>query len=187
MRWFVEIRFPKLWMPVALYLPLAAILAGFSLAMDPRPAWEIISLIALGLFSWTLIEYFLHRFVFHAVKLKEPWDQLASAFHLSHHHAVVTGEPDVVITRPAGSLPFAILFFFLFALLSWSFSAAALIETGVFVGYLLYEATHYGAHHFHPRHRFLRYLKNYHLQHHFRDSSRSFGVTSPIWDRIFKT
>ena len=187
MQWFLEIRFPRLWMPFALYLPLAAILITVSLSVHPRPAWETLSLLAIGLFSWTLIEYFLHRFVFHELTLKSPWNQLSSAFHLSHHEAVVTGEPDIVITRPAGSLPFALLFFFLFSLLCWSFSEAALVESGIFFGYLGYEAAHYGAHHFQPRHRLTRYLKNYHLQHHLRFPNRHFGVTSPLWDRVFGT
>ena len=185
--WFVEIRFPRLWMPVALYVPLGAGLMALSLHFRPRPIRETLALFGIGLFAWTLIEYFLHRFVFHELRLRPPWNLLTSAFHLSHHEAVVAREPDIVITRPAGSLPFAILFYFLFALLSWSYSAAALIEAGVFAGYLLYEACHYGAHHFQPRHRIVKYLKNYHLQHHFRCPNRRFGVTTPLWDLIFQT
>src|SRR5262250_26520 len=133
---FVQFPFPKLWMPAALYIPLGLILSALSLYVHPRPLGETLMFFGLGLISWTLIEYSLHRFVFHGIEPKGLWGTLTSEFHLSHHEAVLTHSPDLVITRPAGSLPFAILFYFLFALLTWSFSAAALIQTGVFIGYL---------------------------------------------------
>jgi sterol desaturase/sphingolipid hydroxylase (fatty acid hydroxylase superfamily) len=183
---FAEIRFPRLWMPAALYIPLGLLLSGLSFYFHPRSVKEIPALFVIGLFSWTLIEYFLHRFIFHGIKT-EPWKSLTAVFHLSHHEAVAAHGPDLVITRPAGSLPFAILFYFLFALLSLSFSAAALIETGVFAGYLFYECVHYSVHHFQPKSRLGQLLRNYHLQHHLVCPDRRFGVTSPLWDRVFGT
>jgi len=184
---FVEIRFPHLWMPVALYATLGAFLVALSLSVHPRSLAEILALFSIGVISWTLIEYALHRFAFHGLNPNHPLGRIASAFHLSHHEAVAAKEPDIVITRPAGSLPFALLFYFVFALLSLSFSKAALLEAGAFFGYLLYEGVHYGAHHFQAHNRLTRYWKNYHLQHHFRHPKGCFGVTSPVWDWVFRT
>ncbi|MCB1214914.1 MAG: sterol desaturase family protein, partial [Deltaproteobacteria bacterium] len=158
---FIEIRFPKLWMPMALYIPLGTLMAFVSLSSYPRSMGEVLGLFAMGILIWTLIEYILHRFLFHEIKLKDPWKNLISAFHLSHHQAVAVQEPDVVITRPAGSLPFAIVFYFLFALMTWSFSAAALIEVGIFAGYLAYVLFYFCAHHFSPKTRWGKFLKNY--------------------------
>jgi sterol desaturase/sphingolipid hydroxylase (fatty acid hydroxylase superfamily) len=30
-------------------------------------------------------------------------------------------------------------------------------------------------------------MKRSHMKHHYKDSSRGFGVTSPLWDYIFNT
>ena len=30
-------------------------------------------------------------------------------------------------------------------------------------------------------------VRRYHYRHHFQQSSRGFGVTSPLWDRVFRT
>jgi len=181
----INLPFPRLWMPIALYVSLGLILSGISLHLHPRSPGEVAALLLSGVFAWTLIEYGLHRFVFHLKTEREPWKVLTSGFHMSHHHAIARGETDFVITRPAGSLPFAIVFYLLFSLLLWSFSAAALLMTGVFVGYLLYEYAHYAAHRFQPSGRFAKFLKNYHLQHHFMEGEGKYGVTSPVWDKIF--
>ncbi len=183
----ISFPFPRLWMPVALYIPLGLLISAASLLVHPRSVNETLILFGVGVFAWTLIEYILHRFVFHWITDKEPWRMLSSGFHMSHHHAVENHEPDIVITRPAGSLPFALLFYLLFSLLTLSFSAAALIMTGVFVGYLFYESAHYSAHHFYPKGTLGKSLKHYHLQHHLKNPTRQFGVTSPLWDFIFRT
>jgi sterol desaturase/sphingolipid hydroxylase (fatty acid hydroxylase superfamily) len=33
----------------------------------------------------------------------------------------------------------------------------------------------------------LKYLKRYHLQHHYKTPQQRFGVTSPLWDVLFGT
>lgn len=184
---FIEVRFPRLWMPMALYVPLGILITLISLSSHPRALGEVMGFIVIGIVSWTLIEYVLHRFVFHESKLKEPWRNLTSAFHLSHHQAVAVHEADIVITRPAGSVPFAIFFYFLFSLVTWSFSAGALIEVGAFIGYLAYEGVHYGVHHFTPKTQLGQFLKTYHFQHHLHCPKSRFGVTSPFWDVVFGT
>jgi sterol desaturase/sphingolipid hydroxylase (fatty acid hydroxylase superfamily) len=47
---------------------------------------------------------------------------------------------------------------------------------------------HYAIHH---AKRFdaplLRRIRQHHLAHHFRDTRRGFGVSSPFWDRVFRS
>jgi sterol desaturase/sphingolipid hydroxylase (fatty acid hydroxylase superfamily) len=47
---------------------------------------------------------------------------------------------------------------------------------------------HYSVHFF-PRvqHPVFRKLRRHHMNHHFRDAHNGFGVSSPLWDRIFRT
>jgi sterol desaturase/sphingolipid hydroxylase (fatty acid hydroxylase superfamily) len=55
------------------------------------------------------------------------------------------------------------------------------------VGYLCYDYIHYASHHFPMKGGLARYLKKFHLQHHFRHERAKYGVSSPLWDIIFRT
>jgi len=46
---------------------------------------------------------------------------------------------------------------------------------------------HYATHHFAMRDGYLKYIKRYHMQHHYKTPTKRFGVTSPIWDSVFNT
>ena len=37
------------------------------------------------------------------------------------------------------------------------------------------------------RHPALKFLKHYHMRHHFSDDAGRYGVSSPLWDLIFRT
>ena len=57
---------------------------------------------------------------------------------------------------------------------------------GFLFGYLLYGSMHYAIHAFAPP-RFLKALwRNHHL-HHYKEPEKGFGVSSVLWDHIFRT
>jgi sterol desaturase/sphingolipid hydroxylase (fatty acid hydroxylase superfamily) len=58
---------------------------------------------------------------------------------------------------------------------------------GFAAGYVAYDMTHYYLHHFHPRSAYIKRLKRHHMDHHFKDHSRLFGVSSRLWDFVFRT
>ena len=178
-------RFSHPWMAMAVFIPLAILLSGLALQDPEVTPLKFMVLFAGGLLSWTLIEYFLHRLVFHWTDVKEPWKSLASGLHRAHHASAKAA--DLIIAPPVASLGFAILIYLLFALVTQSVTVAAVLETGVFAGYLVYEWVHFMSHRFYPRTKAGKYLRKYHLQHHFRDEDRQFGVTSPFWDIVFGT
>ncbi len=182
---FLVRRFSHPWMPMALFIPLGALIVFLSLYYHPRSLVSTAVLIGVGALSWTLIEYLLHRHIFHLTRIKQPWRELASGMHLAHHKTADT--EDLILAPPISSLFFGTLVYFSFVLLTWSFSASALLEAGVFLGYLAYEWAHFSAHRFKPKGRVGKYLKHYHLHHHFKEPHRHFGVTSPLWDYVFQT
>jgi dihydroceramide fatty acyl 2-hydroxylase len=47
--------------------------------------------------------------------------------------------------------------------------------------------THYYLHHFKPRTRFGRLMRELHMRHHFQDDTRGFGISAPFWDYVFGT
>jgi sterol desaturase/sphingolipid hydroxylase (fatty acid hydroxylase superfamily) len=62
------------------------------------------------------------------------------------------------------------------------------ILTGIMIGLTCYDALHYWMHFgwrtdFQP----LLKLQRSHLKHHYKDSSRGFGVSNTFWDHIFGT
>ena len=59
--------------------------------------------------------------------------------------------------------------------------------SGLLVGYLGYDLGHMAWHHAACRRGVLRYLKRYHLAHHFRDQDSRFGVSQPLWDWVFRS
>ena len=56
---------PVIWLPVVVWCISMSVSMGCSFP-------EIVSLVALGIFIWTFIEYCLHRFLFH-MKTKSYW------------------------------------------------------------------------------------------------------------------
>lgn len=143
----------------------------------------------LGLFIWTFSEYILHRFVFH-FKPKNSWqEKIAFLFHGIHH-----AQPKVktrLVMPPAVSIPMALIFFGLFYLLfdilltagQWMYPSFA----GFLTGYIIYDLMHYATHHFPMRKGIWKKLKQLHMRHHYKHPDQLFGVSSPVWDYVFKT
>ena len=61
--------------------------------------------------------------------------------------------------------------------------------SGTVTGYIAYDWIHYYTHHFSPKNRVGRWLKRYHLLHHFDEhhGTKRFGVSNPLWDLVFGT
>ncbi|MCM2322727.1 MAG: sterol desaturase family protein, partial [Oligoflexia bacterium] len=47
--------------------------------------------------------------------------------------------------------------------------------------------THFAVHHFTPRTRYGKMLKQHHMLHHYVDPEARWGVSSPFWDYVFGT
>jgi len=185
---FLIKRFRNPWMAMALWLPLMAVLLFFSLKNSGISTGGALFYLSLGLAAWTLVEYFLHRYVFHWVDESPKWkalSEIASGLHMAHHNS--TSQEDLIVAPPAISLIFATLLYGIFLAATRSLAAAALMSAGLIIGYVLYEWAHYGAHRFLPSSRLGKYLRKYHLQHHHKCPNRQFGVTTPLWDFVFGT
>jgi sterol desaturase/sphingolipid hydroxylase (fatty acid hydroxylase superfamily) len=84
------------------------------------------------------------------------------------------------------SVPLAVLFYtvFMFAL---GRPVGEPAFAGFVVGYLFYDGTHYYVHHFVPTTRWGKLLRRHHMTHHFADHDGGFGVSSPLWDLVFRS
>jgi sterol desaturase/sphingolipid hydroxylase (fatty acid hydroxylase superfamily) len=174
-----------IWLPIAVYFLVTAVL---ELAVGT--SWVYIPAgFLLGMFIWTLTEYTVHRFLFH-YHAKTP--ELERIFFLFHgvHHAQPQCKTRLVMP-PVVSIPMALVFYGLFYLVFGVVLAApqwvAPLFSGFVTGYLIYDMTHYATHHFPMRSGYLKYLKRYHMQHHFKTPNQRYGVSSPLWDMVFGT
>ena len=51
----------------------------------------------------------------------------------------------------------------------------------------MYDSIHYAVHHVSLRGPVLLFLKKQQLRHHYQDSTKDFGVSSPLWDFVMGT
>lgn len=141
--------------------------------------------ISLGIFSWTLIEYALHRFIFHYSAHSAFGRKLVYAAHLSHHEN--PRAPNRLFSSLILSLPISMGYMLLARIVTGSWHVAVYMFAGLAAGYFCYEWLHFQAHHRRPRLRLFRYLRTYHLLHHYQTPEHRFGVTTPLLDVIFGT
>ena len=157
---------------------------GISSVASGAPAASTVSaLLFVGLLSWGLNEYVVHRFVLHrnAHKGSLPGNQT----HLRHH--ANPQDLERLHVTLLESVPVSTAYALLMWVLLGSWQAMAFAYIGFHIGYFFYEWLDYQAHHGNPRSRLIRYLKKYHLQHHHVDANRRYGVTSPLFDLLFGT
>jgi len=144
---------------------------------------NFVALFALGLFIWTFVEYIMHRFVFHYMPADKPWAQrLHFIFHGVHHD--YPSDAKRLVLPPSVSIPLATLFYFLFnAILPANYIFG--FFPGFILGYLFYDISHYAIHHFNFKGNIWKKIKQHHMLHHYQDPGKGYGVSSPLWDKIF--
>jgi sterol desaturase/sphingolipid hydroxylase (fatty acid hydroxylase superfamily) len=168
--------------PPLIFLPAVVIL--FLVGAPDLPALETVGLVAAGWLFWTLMEYWIHRLVFHF----EPESGLGARFHWIIHgvHHDHPNDPLRLVMPPSVSVPLAAAFVAGFFLL-FGTAAGSVFASGFLLGYLVYDMTHYYLHHFRPKSRFARVMRELHMRHHFQDDTRGFGISAPFWDYVFGT
>lgn len=166
----------------SMYLPVAAFMLYYGAAYHGFSTTRIVLLFLGGLVAWTLTEYILHRFVFHFVSENPRAKRIIYTMHGVHHE--YPRDRERLFMPPVPSIIAASLIFSIFYLiLGWHVLA---FFPGFLIGYLSYGSMHYAIHAFTPP-RFLKALwRNHHL-HHYKYPELGFGVSSVLWDHIFRT
>lgn len=134
----------------------------------------------VGVAGWTLLEYLLHRFVFHGKFSRWP-----GAREHRQHHVLVDYFAPWSQKAIAAIAAIAILLPLLALMVGVHKGFACTL--GFISMYLLYEFLHRRAHTHPPRSSYGRWLRRNHFAHHFVDPRRAQGVTTPIWDVVFGT
>jgi 4-hydroxysphinganine ceramide fatty acyl 2-hydroxylase len=166
----------------SMYLPLIVFLLYYGNVYQSLSISREILLFASGMLVWTLMEYILHRFVFHFVSENPRLKVVIYKMHGVHHE--YPRDRERLFMPPVPSIIVATLFFSLqYLIMGWNVLA---FFPGFLFGYLMYGSMHYAIHAFTPP-SFLKALwRNHHL-HHYKYPQKGFGVSSVIWDHIFGT
>jgi len=167
-----------IWIPVVSYLMYTTI-------AETELGWVNIGFYFLtGLLFWTLTEYGMHRYVFHHQAKTPVGKYLVFLFHGIHHDD--PQDPSRLVMPPVISLTLGPAFYFLF-LMAFGPVNGVPFFSGFMVGYLVYDYIHFAVHHFRPRTAWGHTRKDHHMKHHFMADKAKWGVSSSLWDRIFKT
>ena len=164
---------PLIWIPVALWAEWNGIRQGVPVSVVPV-------CIAVGLLMWTMLEYHLHRFLFHWRTTTYWTNTLHYLLHGCHHkhpqdrYRLVM--PPVLFFLL--STPILLVFRFVFPdYLVWT------VYGGAIIGYVMYDMTHYWVHFGKLSQVEVAYkLRRHHMAHHFRNWNAGFGITSTLWD-----
>ncbi len=169
--------------PLIIYLPLMGYMLYVSVAQRALSLGVAAVLFAAGIVIWSLVEYTMHRWIFHY----EPRSKLGKHLHFMLHgvHHDYPNDASRLVMPPIVSGPLAVVFYGIFALLFGRLAPAAF--AGLLAGYLFYDTLHYATHHFSMKRGLWLWLKKYHMRHHYQDDHVGFGVTSPLWDLVFGT
>lgn len=131
--------------------------------------------VVAGFLLWTLMEYFLHRWVLHG------W-QKAAREHAKHHR-----DTQALIATPIFIIPLLAVLIFAGLAFATTIDDAALFVFGLYAGYNYFVIVHH-MQHFHPEvlarsPLFERNLRLHELHH--RHPNTHFGISCSLWDRAF--
>jgi sterol desaturase/sphingolipid hydroxylase (fatty acid hydroxylase superfamily) len=149
-----------------------------------RTVLECAGLIFVGYLIWTLIEYLLHRNVFH-MSAERPEDKLRAFLTHGYHHDFPDDRMRLVAPPVMSWVPTAIIVAGLYLIFGPNYFGP--VAAGTAAGYVAYDWIHFYTHHARPTSRVGKFLRRYHMVHHYKDSEANFGISSPLWDYVFGT
>jgi dihydroceramide fatty acyl 2-hydroxylase len=142
---------------------------------------SILLLVLLGIVIWQGIEYSLHRFLFHLHPTTPTGIFLHFLVHGCHHKYPMDVERLVFPPIPASWIVFIV--YSVVNLIAPTPATAAAVFGGIMLGYVAYDCMHYWMH----RGSLNGFLKVAHMRHHYLDSSRGYGISSPLFDFLLGT
>jgi sterol desaturase/sphingolipid hydroxylase (fatty acid hydroxylase superfamily) len=145
---------------------------------------------AAGAAVWTLMEYFVHRFVLHGRfpdgdnVYRRFTHKYFDPLHWEHHARPWDGN------HVNGTLKDTLHFAILFAVVAFPFPLATgpQLVAGLLFAYVCEEWVHHSVHFYRFENRYFRYIRRHHLYHHSpKGMEVGFGLTNGFWDIVWDT
>lgn len=169
------------YVPLIVYIPVIGYLCWLAFTETHMNFFSFIGWVAIGLFIWTIAEYILHRYIFHFYPKSKIGKRIHFIFHGVHHD--YPNDSKRLVMPPSASIPMALALYYLFLYLLPAGTINAFFA-GFLVGYLVYDMAHYALHHANFKNPFWKKLKQHHMLHHYSDSTKGYGVSSALWDKV---
>ncbi len=159
--------------PFVFWIPVATTLLGYSLYQGLTTPLETVMMLPLGFLTWQLMEYWIHKKVFHT------WPgPTAHGFHHTYP------DDDTRLVMPLTvSIALATLIALGLSLLQRP-DVTIPYWFGIVAGYLWYDFLHWSTHHREPITAWGKKLRAHHLAHHFGDHEKNFGISHMWMDKI---
>jgi len=170
-------------LPLIIFSVISAALIYYGIIEKGFKTPEMILLFLGGLFFFTFVEYIMHRYLYHIPATSERKKKISYTMHGVHHD--YPKDKSRLAMPPLLSLIVATVLFIIYRVFLGDFVFGFL--AGFLIGYAAYLAVHYSVHAFKVPNNFLKILWHHHSIHHYREPDRAFGVSSPLWDQIFRT
>lgn len=139
----------------------------------------MIAAFAVGAATWSLGEYALHRWVGHNPKSQTEFAKEHRQHHAERLYFATTAKKASYVVPIVGAA-------FVMASKLAGRTGAAWVG-GLAVTYVGYEVLHRRLHTHAPRGPIGRFLRKHHFAHHFNGPQTNHGVTTPVWDLVFRT
>lgn len=163
---------------------------GLWLSWRSGALWDYAYLGGVLLLMIPFIEYFIHKYILHL-----PLPENAEKHPIYHfvvkrmhylHHEDPRQIPHIFAEWWFTIPPFLLLGGLLY-LISGNADLTLVFMSLLMAYFLVYEWTHFVAHFdaYTPKTRYGRYLKKYHLRHHYKNEAYWYGITSPLADWVF--
>ncbi len=175
------VTFPDITVMLLLFIPLMGYTFSNTLQIGTWIAF------ILGMATYALSEYVIHRFLFHMKTPTNPFLlKTIKRLHFDHH--VDPNNLKLLFLPLWFSLPGFSIFALIFYIITSSFQLTIAYLAGIIVYFMYYEWKHYIAHKpIQPRTEMGRKIKKAHLWHHFKNENYWFGVTHTSVDKTFGT
>lgn len=137
-----------------------------------------LGLFIIGFLSWSFAEYILHRFLGHETNLS----RIFKREHFAHHKDNASFASTLIkFTTSVGVITtMTIVLYFLIGA-----KFGFIVSIGFTLGYLYYEMVH---RYIHEKPKLIpNFLIEHHMSHHKLYPLANYGVTTRLWDRVFKT
>jgi len=166
----------------SLYMPVIVFTLYYGASYKGLGILSEVLLFIGGAILWSLFEYIMHRHLFHMIVERPKAKRFVYTMHGVHHE--FPRDRERLFMPPVPSLIIAsIIFSTMYLIMGWN---ALAFFPGFLLGYLLYGSMHFAIHAFAPP-KFLKALwRNHHL-HHYKSPDKGFGVSSVLWDHVFRT
>jgi sterol desaturase/sphingolipid hydroxylase (fatty acid hydroxylase superfamily) len=137
-----------------------------------------LGLFIIGFLSWSFAEYILHRFLGHETNLS----RIFKREHFAHHKDNASFASILIkFTTSVGVI--TTMTIALYFLIGAKFGF--IVSIGFTLGYLYYEMVH---RYIHEKPKLIpNFLIEHHMSHHKLYPLANYGVTTRLWDRVFKT